>query len=109
MELRLETGRTHQIRVHLSESGHPILGDSVYGADSRLKNLKSVYLRKQISDMPRFALHAMELGFVHPRTGQRMIFRAPWPADLLPLIEHCGFPKFQPTHETVVLESDDNS
>lgn len=99
VELRLETGRTHQIRVHLSESGHPIVGDSVYGADSRLKSLKSVALRKMISEMPRFALHAAELGFVHPTTGKAMVFRAPWPADLLPLVDSCGFPHFARDYE----------
>lgn len=94
VELKLETGRTHQIRVHLSESGHPIVGDNTYGAEKRLKGLKSVLLRKMIGDLPRFALHAMELGFVHPRTKETMKFRAPWPNDLMPLIEHCGFPLY---------------
>lgn len=94
VELKLETGRTHQIRVHLSESGHPIVGDSTYGADSRVKSLKSVHLRKMIELLPRFALHAVELGFVHPRTKETMRFRAPWPQDLMPLIEHCGFPLY---------------
>lgn len=94
VELKLETGRTHQIRVHLSESGHPIVGDNTYGAEKRLKGLKSVHLRKMIADLPRFALHAMELGFVHPRTKEKMKFRAPWPKDLMPLIDHCGFPLY---------------
>jgi 23S rRNA pseudouridine1911/1915/1917 synthase len=91
VELRLETGRTHQIRVHLSEAGHPIVGDSNYGADKRLKNLKSVHLRKMIESMPHFALHAAELGFVHPTTKEFMLFKAPWPQDLMPLLSHCGF------------------
>ena len=102
VELRLETGRTHQIRVHLSENAHPIVGDNVYGAHNRLKNLKSVQMRKLIEDMPRFALHAMELGFVHPTTGKKMIFRAPWPADLMPLIEHFEFPQFNSEYQTTV-------
>lgn len=102
LELRLETGRTHQIRVHLSESGHPIVGDEVYGAGKRIKSLPSVFLRKLIEDMPRFALHAMELGFTHPRTGKRMIFRAPWAKDLLPLVEHCGFERYNEDYETSV-------
>lgn len=100
VELRLETGRTHQIRVHLSEAGHPIIGDSIYGADKRLKSLKSVSLRKLIEEMPRFALHAMELGFKHPRTGQFMKFIAPWPRDLLQVIDLCGFPRFNERYET---------
>lgn len=98
VELRLETGRTHQIRVHLSENGHPIVGDETYGAGKRVKTLKSVHLRKMIEALPRFALHAMELGFVHPRTGNTMRFRAPWPSDLMPLIEHCGFPLYDLEH-----------
>jgi 23S rRNA pseudouridine1911/1915/1917 synthase len=102
VELRLETGRTHQIRVHLSEAGHPIVGDETYGAGKRLKTLKSVHLRKLIGEMPRFALHAMELGFTHPRTHKFMLFRAPWPRDLMPLIEHCDWPRFHDRHEVEI-------
>lgn len=100
VELRLETGRTHQIRVHLSEAGHPIIGDNTYGADKRLKSLKSPSLRKLIGDMRRFALHAMELGFCHPRSNQFMKFIAPWPQDLLEVIDHCQFPRFNDRYET---------
>ena len=101
VELRLETGRTHQIRVHLSENGHPIVGDETYGGrGGRLKSIKSIHLRKMIESLPHFALHAMELGFVHPTTQKKMIFRAPWPSDLLPLVEHCGFPLYDLTHVT---------
>ena len=91
VELRLETGRTHQIRVHLSESGHPIVADEVYGGLRRAKNLKSIELRHMIEGMQRFALHAAELGFVHPTSNERLFFRATWPEDLLPLVAHCGF------------------
>lgn len=104
VELRLETGRTHQIRVHLSESGHPIIGDQTYGASKRLKTLKSVHLRQLIEAMPRFALHAAELGFVHPKTHKKMIFKAPWPEDLMPLVEHCEFPRFNEKHEVLIGE-----
>ena len=103
VQLKLETGRTHQIRVHLSESGHPIVGDNTYGAQKRLKGLKSVHLRKMIEDLPRFALHAMELGFVHPKTKKTMRFRAPWPKDLMPLIEHCEFPLYDREHVVEIL------
>jgi 23S rRNA pseudouridine1911/1915/1917 synthase len=95
LELKLETGRTHQIRVHMKEAGSPIVGDSVYGADNRTKNLKSVLLRKMISELPRFALHAFELGFYHPRTGDFLKLKAQWPSDLMPLIDHFEFPKFE--------------
>lgn len=105
VELRLETGRTHQIRVHLSESGHPIVGDETYGAHKRLKSLKSVHLRQLIESMPRFALHAAELGFVHPRTKKMMILKAPWPEDLMPLVHHCGFPLFNERHEVLIQEA----
>ena len=103
VELRLETGRTHQIRVHLSENGHPIVGDNTYGAAKRVKTLKSVHLRKMIEELPRFALHAMELGFVHPRTKAMMRFRAPWPSDLMPLIEHCDFPLYDLEHVVEIV------
>ncbi len=103
VELRLETGRTHQIRVHLSENGHPVVGDQTYGAAKRVKTLKSVHLRKMINELPRFALHAMELGFIHPRTGNTMKIRAPWPRDLMPLIEHCGFPLYDLDHVVEII------
>ena len=109
VELRLETGRTHQIRVHLSEAGHPIVGDKTYGADKRVKNLKSVHLRHMIEAMPRFALHAAELGFEHPRTHEHMIFKAPWPADLMALIEVSDFPLFNDQHEIERNVSRDDS
>ncbi|HVK62500.1 MAG TPA: RluA family pseudouridine synthase [Bdellovibrionales bacterium] len=108
VELRLETGRTHQIRVHLSELGHPIIGDNTYGAGKRLKSLKSVHLRKMIEEMPRFALHAMELGFVHPRTQKKFIFKAPWPKDLMALVEHCEFPRYDANHVVIIDGQEDS-
>lgn len=66
----LETGRTHQIRLHMQHAGHPVLGDAKYGAQFSPKP-------------PRMALHAHLLGFVHPRTNQRMEFRAPLPPELV--------------------------
>ncbi len=78
MECRLETGRTHQIRVHMSELGHPILGDPIYGG----KFKKSA---------PRLMLHACELGFLHPRGRNRLTFRVPWPDDVVEFIEGLGF------------------
>lgn len=70
-----ETGRTHQIRVHLAAIGHPILGDKVYG---RARAVADPILR----DFPRQALHARRLEIDHPRTGERLRFEAPLPADL---------------------------
>ena len=97
LELKLETGRTHQIRVHVKESGHPVVGDVTYGADGRTNGLKSVALRKVINSMPRFALHAFELGFYHPTARDFVRLKSKWPSDLLPLVDHCDFPKFGST------------
>jgi 23S rRNA pseudouridine1911/1915/1917 synthase len=89
VQLKLETGRTHQIRVHLSSIGHPIVGDDTYGGKNRANNLASQSLKKLILEMPRFALHAKELGFVHPGTQQRISFDSEWPEDLKNLMELC--------------------
>ena len=75
----METGRTHQIRVHLSECGKtPILGDPVYGQVPR-----DPRLRKLAESLGRQALHAAVLGFVHPATGQKLYFRREPPADFM--------------------------
>ena len=71
LECRLESGRTHQIRVHLEAIGHPVVGDEVYAGRRRRHVLKA----------PRPMLHARELTFVHPATGERQVFTAPRPAD----------------------------
>jgi 23S rRNA pseudouridine1911/1915/1917 synthase len=91
LHLNLETGRTHQIRVHLSEAGHPIVGDVLYGGNNPSKNVASQPLRQLIKELPRFALHAAELGFNHPHTGEFKIFRVGWPQDLKNLLEQGGF------------------
>lgn len=72
-KIELETGRTHQIRVHFNAIKHPLVGDLVYGADPRLAERLA---------MKRPWLHAMELGFRHPATGERVHFSAPYPPDL---------------------------
>jgi 23S rRNA pseudouridine1911/1915/1917 synthase len=74
---RLETGRTHQIRIHLSEAGHPLLGETVY-----VRDFKGSWL-----PAPRLMLHATELGFVHPRTGKELRFVDPPPEDLAVVVE----------------------
>lgn len=89
--LRLETGRTHQIRVHLSEAGYPLVGDGTYGAEKRLKGLPSVELRRSLVGWPRFFLHARELGFKHPRTGEDMRFEIEWPDTDLEFLKKWGF------------------
>ncbi|MEO0336868.1 MAG: pseudouridine synthase, partial [Pseudomonadota bacterium] len=89
VECRLETGRTHQIRVHLSELGHPLIGDRVYGSDKRAKNLKSTKLRGMINKLQRVGLHAMELGFEHPHSGENLKYTQPWPDDMSGIFEFC--------------------
>lgn len=81
-EFRLETGRTHQIRVHLSSIGHPILGDSLYGGRKRLASIDPPLLRQGLQGLRRQALHAASLGFVHPVTGERLEFSSPLPQDM---------------------------
>lgn len=76
IECRLETGRTHQIRIHLAEAQHPVCGEPIY-----MKPLHGP-ARSDPSGAPRLALHAAELGFEHPVTGQPLRFAMPWPADL---------------------------
>ncbi len=81
IECRLETGRTHQIRIHMAERGHPVLGDRVYG-------------RGTVSDVlpaaPRLCLHAADLGFTHPLTGEELSFHSPLPRDLDRYLEALG-------------------
>jgi 23S rRNA pseudouridine1911/1915/1917 synthase len=81
-EFRLETGRTHQIRVHLSSTGHPILGDPLYGGRKRLASVEPLPLRQGLQKLRRQALHAASLGFVHPVTGENLEFSSPLPEDI---------------------------
>lgn len=81
-EFRLETGRTHQIRVHLSAMGHPILGDPLYGGRNRLAVIEPLLLRQGLKTLRRQALHAASLGFIHPATGENLTFSSPIPADM---------------------------
>ena len=81
-EFRLETGRTHQIRVHLSSIGHPILGDPLYGGRKRLASVEPLPLRQGLQNLRRQALHAASLGFVHPVTGEALEFASPLPEDI---------------------------
>jgi 23S rRNA pseudouridine1911/1915/1917 synthase len=83
LEVALETGRTHQIRVHLAEAGHPLLADAVYGGRRREARLDADHpVRLAATAIGRQALHAWRLGFDHPRTGKPLRFEAPLPGDL---------------------------
>src|SRR5215467_2083703 len=83
LDCRLETGRTHQIRVHLAAIGHPLLGDDTYGAGYRTKAaLLPEPARKTLQGLGRQALHAYLLGLEHPVTGQHLVHRSALPPDL---------------------------
>lgn len=82
VELRLETGRTHQIRVHLAKSCHPVIGDQKYASVKRSVEIKSMVVRGKVSSLKRQALHASVLGFKHPDTGEYMEFASELPADI---------------------------
>ncbi len=82
LQLKLETGRTHQIRVHMSEYNHPLFGDLTYGASH-------AYHKKY--SLNRFFLHAAELGFEHPNTQEKLLFKVPWPQQDSVKLKEFGF------------------
>jgi len=87
-EVELHTGRTHQIRVHLSEAGHPLLADSTYGGRKREARLPAEHpARRAAEAVARLALHAWKLSFAHPRTGKLVRFEAPIPSDFAAALE----------------------
>ena len=91
VKCRLETGRTHQIRVHMKHIGHVLFNDARYGGDQILKGTTFTKYKQFVQNCfnicPRQALHARSLGFVHPSTGEEMLFESPVPADMQQLIE----------------------
>ncbi len=84
VECQLETGRTHQIRIHLAEIGHPVCGDKVYGRRTTRQSSKNT--------PPRLALHAARLGFIHPKSGETMSFESGFPFALREFIDRCQSP-----------------
>ncbi|MDI9570770.1 MAG: RluA family pseudouridine synthase [Pseudomonadota bacterium] len=78
----IETGRTHQIRVHLNALGHPIVGDQVYGNPKKIMEIKDPSLRGHLRAMKRQALHACRIAFTHPVDGRRLCFSSPLPPDM---------------------------
>ena len=107
VQWRLETGRTHQIRVHSRHIGHPLLGDDTYGggpaaaaaalaaggrAPQRAERAAAAH--RLAAGLARPALHAKTLGFVHPASGQRLLFDSELPPDLTAVVEALGAPPF---------------
>ena len=88
---RLETGRTHQIRVHMKHIGHPLFADARYGGDRILRGERTAKYSQFVENCfrlcPRQALHARTLGFRHPHTGEEMFFESEIPADMTALID----------------------
>lgn len=91
IQCRLETGRTHQIRVHMKHIGYTLFNDERYGGNEILKGTNFAKYKQFVQNCfnicPRQALHAQTLGFVHPRTGQELMFEAPLPDDMSQLVE----------------------
>jgi 23S rRNA pseudouridine1911/1915/1917 synthase len=84
---KLETGRTHQIRVHMAHVKHPLVGDPLYGGRLRLPKGTTEELREALSAFNRQALHARQLTLEHPETGEILTWEVPLPEDMVALIE----------------------
>jgi 23S rRNA pseudouridine1911/1915/1917 synthase len=87
LEVRIETGRTHQIRVHLQALGHPVVGDTLYGAPRVLRRKAAAHVEAEDLSLDRNFLHAAELEFTHPRSGKKLNLRAELPAELAEFLE----------------------
>lgn len=87
VRIQLDTGRTHQIRVHFAHLRAPLVGDPLYGGRPRLPKSPEPALREQLQRFPRQALHARRLAFQHPISGQHVTLESPLPADMETLLE----------------------
>ncbi len=90
IECRLETGRTHQIRVHMAHLGHPLVGDQTYGPNQRVPRYLSEQDKSKFKQFKRQALHAVELSFVHPERGEVLTFKSGLPEDFMTLLHLLG-------------------
>ena len=90
LEVRIETGRTHQIRVHLASMGHPVVGDPLYGGAQRARGVADPEARRRLGQEGGQALHAWRLSFRHPQRGEEMCFEAPVPEGMSQLIRDLG-------------------
>jgi 23S rRNA pseudouridine1911/1915/1917 synthase len=106
IECRLETGRTHQIRVHMKSIGHPLFADETYGGDYAVKGTTFTKYKQFVENCftlcPRQALHARSLGFIHPRSGKEVYFEAPIPDDMAAVIS-----KWKAYHQSVLSKLED--
>jgi 23S rRNA pseudouridine1911/1915/1917 synthase len=85
LDVEIKTGRTHQIRVHLSDRGYPVVGDAVYGNSAKINTVRDPLLKAKIKAFNRQALHAAYLSFIHPQKGERVVFTADMPNDMAEL------------------------
>ncbi len=85
LDVEIKTGRTHQIRVHMGYINHPVVGDEIYN-EGRDNTVADIHIRNAINSMRRFFLHAEKLSFTHPKTGERLEFKQPLPAELTDLL-----------------------
>ncbi len=87
LECKLETGRTHQIRVHMAHIGHPLVGDQIYGNANTIPSMAAKIIKDSVSSFKRQALHARLLGFIHPITGEALTFESDPPHDMQYLLK----------------------
>ncbi len=88
LDVVIETGRTHQVRVHLNSAGYSVVGDAVYGSSKRINSINDNILRVKLKAMKRQALHSSRIGFFHPINNDYMEFLSPLPADMANLCEY---------------------
>jgi 23S rRNA pseudouridine1911/1915/1917 synthase len=111
--VRIETGRTHQIRVHLSSIGHPVVGDTLYGAAAQIslaaptttRHSRARAVHEEKLSLDRNFLHAAELEFDHPGTGKPLSLKSPLPVDLMEFLEQLGVKFAQPTSPSESAEA----